>query len=38
MVAMFAVASGIGGGALLVPILILLFELGPKEAIALSNG
>jgi len=38
IVSMFAVASGIGGGGLFVPILILLFTMSPKEAIALSNG
>jgi hypothetical protein len=37
-VACLAVASGIGGGGLFVPILILLFDMSPKEAIALSNG
>lgn len=38
LVACLAVASGIGGGGLFVPILILLFDMSPKEAIALSNG
>jgi len=32
-----AAAGGIGGGGILVPILILVLELSPKHAIALSN-
>lgn len=37
-IAMLAVASGIGGGNLFVPILIIFFDLSTKEAVALSNG
>ena len=34
---MIAASGGIGGGGMLVPLLILIFEFSPKYAIPLSN-
>jgi uncharacterized membrane protein YfcA len=35
---MLAAAAGIGGGALMVPILLMLFDFDTKGAVALANG
>lgn len=34
---LIAASGGIGGGGILVPLFILIFEFGPKHAVALSN-
>jgi uncharacterized membrane protein YfcA len=34
---LIAASGGIGGGGILVPLYILVFEFGPKHAVALSN-
>ena len=38
ILSMVAVASGIGGGAFLVPISLIFYRFGPKESISMSNG
>jgi hypothetical protein len=34
---LIAASGGIGGGGILVPLFILVFQFGPKHAVALSN-
>jgi uncharacterized membrane protein YfcA len=36
--AMLSAAAGIGGGALIVPILLMMFDFDTKGAVALANG
>ena len=38
VLSMLAAAAGIGGGALMVPILLMLFDFDTKGAVALANG
>lgn len=38
VLSMLAAASGIGGGALIVPILLMMFDFDTKQGVALSNG
>lgn len=38
LLAMLSAAAGIGGGALMVPILLMMFDFDTKQSVALANG
>lgn len=37
ILASLSTASGIGGGAIVVPVTLMFFNLGAKEAVAIAN-